>query len=59
MLKKERDECDFETDVFCFFESWLSFVHRKVLFYRQQPVCMLLFKDLKVASIMEGGQKRI
>ena len=37
--------------IFCFYKFWLSLVLRKVLCYRRQPLCLLLFIVPKTAPI--------
>ena len=54
--KKEKDECVFHTGVFCCKKSWLSLVLKKVLFYRRQPVFLLLFIVPKTASIWRADK---
>ena len=49
MSKKDKDKCDFQRRVFCFYRFRLNLALRKVLY-------LLLFIDPKLASIMEVRQ---
>ena len=49
MSKKDKDKCDFQGRVFCFYRFRLNLALRKVLY-------LLLFIDPKLASIMEVRQ---
>ena len=54
--KKEKGECDFDTEVFSSCKFCKSLIFREPFLYCRSPVVLLLFVVLKIVSFIDGRQ---